>query len=62
MQEVILGLMQYISDDDTLQIQIDGCDNYDFGIDGFEYILAKKRRSVEKNGDNFCHAVGVPFS
>ncbi|MFZ2256121.1 MAG: hypothetical protein WAW59_00930 [Patescibacteria group bacterium] len=44
MQEVILGLLQYTSDTDTIRISIDGCDNYEFGIDGFEYIFAKKRR------------------
>lgn len=43
MQEVILGLLQYTSDTDTIYISIDGCDNYEFGIDGFEYIFAKKK-------------------
>ena len=43
MEESILGLMQYTTDDDTIDIFIDGCDNYEFGIDGFEYIFAKKR-------------------
>jgi ribonuclease HII len=62
MQEVILGLLQYTSDSDTIYISIDGCDNYDFDIDGFEYIFAKKRKKDgEKNEDNFCHAVGIPF-
>lgn len=50
MQEVILGLLQYTSDTDTIRISIDGCDNYEFGIDGFEYIFAKKRRKwVQKD-------------
>lgn len=47
MQEVILGLLQYTSDTDTIRISIDGCDNYEFGIDGFEYIFAKKRRKKD---------------
>lgn len=43
MEEVILGLLQYTSDADNIHIYIDGCDNYNFGIDGFDYIFAKKK-------------------
>ncbi len=43
MEEVILSFLQYIWEDDTVDILIDGCDNYDFGLDGFDYIFAKKK-------------------
>ena len=44
MEEVMLGLLQYTTGDDTIHIFIDGCDNYEFAVDGFEYIFAKKKR------------------
>lgn len=64
MEEVILSLLQYRDPSDTISIYIDGCDNYTFCIDGFEYIFAKKksRRSIEKNGNNSCHSAGIHFS
>jgi hypothetical protein len=47
MEEVILALLQYTREEDIIHIYIDGCDNYEFGIDGFEYILAKKKRKKD---------------
>lgn len=43
MEDIILSFLQYIHDDDTVEIWIDGCDNYRFSVDDFEYFFAKKK-------------------
>jgi ribonuclease HII len=43
MEEVIIWLLQYIEEEEEIHIHIDGCDNYIFGVDNFEYIFAKKK-------------------
>jgi hypothetical protein len=45
MEEVLLGLIQYIPSDATVDIYIDGCDNYTFAIDGYDYIFAQKKNT-----------------
>lgn len=61
MQDVILSFLSCLSEDDTVEIYIDGCDNYRFESIEAEYRFAKKMRKKEK-ANSFCHLVGVPFS
>jgi ribonuclease HII len=44
MEDIILSLMQFIDSDDTVEIWIDGCDNYSFAVESFEYVFAKKKK------------------
>lgn len=48
MQDVILSLLQFVDDTDSVQIFIDGCDNYQFSLGDFEYVFAEKKRRKEK--------------
>lgn len=45
MQDIILTFLSYIDSDNSIDIYIDGCDNYHFQIDGFLYEYAQKRNS-----------------
>ncbi len=50
MQDVLLSLLQFTTDADTIEIAIDGCDNYEFDAGDFDYTFAvKKKRWVKKN-------------
>lgn len=48
MQDVILSLLQFTGDGDTIEIFIDGCDNYIFDTLEAEYIFARKSTKVNK--------------
>ena len=52
MEDIILSFLQYIHEDDTLEIWIDGCDNYTFSIDDFHYFFAKKKSRKSKIKDD----------
>lgn len=43
MQDVILSLLPFLQNSDTVQIMIDGCDNFSFDISGFSYFFAQKK-------------------
>lgn len=43
MQDIILSFLSYIESSDSIDIYIDGCDNYIFEGDDFWYIFAQKR-------------------
>jgi ribonuclease HII len=50
MQDVLLSLLQFTTDDDMIEIDIDGCDNYEFDVGDIAYIFAvKKKRWVKKD-------------
>ncbi len=49
MEDIILSFLQFIDDTDTVEIWIDGCDNYTFAVDDFEYFFAKKKKRWNKN-------------
>lgn len=45
MEEAIVWLLQFIKEDDTVSIYIDGCDNYEFdSLSEYEYVFAQKKR------------------
>ncbi len=48
MEDIILSFLQYIHDDDTVEVWIDGCDNYTFSVDNFAYIFARKKPRKSK--------------
>ncbi len=56
MEDIILSLMQFIEDSDTVEIWIDGCDNYTFAVEDFDYAFAKKKvRWKTINGEKGSH-------
>jgi ribonuclease HII len=44
MEDIILSFLQYIETWDTVEIWIDGCDNYTFAVEDFEYLFAQKKK------------------
>ena len=44
MQDVLLSLLQFTTDGDTIEIAIDGCDNYEFDAGDFDYTFAVKKK------------------
>ncbi len=44
MEDIILSFLQYIEAWDTVEIWIDGCDNYTFALEDFEYRFAQKKK------------------
>ncbi len=49
MQDVLLSLLQFVGIEDTYEVYIDGCDNYQFDNFDGAYIFAKKRKKNRKN-------------
>ncbi len=48
MEDIILSLLQFIGESDTVEIWIDGCDNYTFAVEDFDYIFAKKKKRLSR--------------
>jgi ribonuclease HII len=48
MQDVLLSLLQFTDEQDSMEIFIDGCDNYQFDIWEFEYLFARKKRKEKQ--------------
>lgn len=44
MQDVLLSLLLFTTDDDTILVYIDGCDNYEFDVGDFDYTFATKKK------------------
>ncbi len=54
MQDAILSLIQFTNDEDSIEIFIDGCDNYTFESLECDYLFAKKlfSRSKKQKSEN----------
>lgn len=53
MQDVMLSLLQFADDTDTISIMIDGCDNYRFESLGALYLFAQKSKKKGKIEQDF---------